>query len=539
LEWTGAGTIAQGTQTGTSSTLASDWSANKKDKSGFAPELFAPIKPRIIFQSDKKTMSNEIRKLEPKAVWNNFANLNSVPRPSKKENKVRKLMVDFGENLGLETLVDPVGNVIIKKPASPGMENRKTIVMQSHLDMVCQKNSDTDFDFDSQGIKMLVDGDWVKAEGTTLGADNGLGVASIMSVLESDDISHPAIEALFTIDEETGMTGAIGLQAGYLDGEILLNLDTEDDDEIGVGCAGGIDISAFGTYQPVETPGRVKAFKITVSGLRGGHSGMDIHRGFGNANKLMNRILFALDGSVSVSEIDGGGLRNAIPRESDVLLVCDDEEKMKLLFSQVSGEIRNEYQGIEKNLEILLESADLPDTILSQSEQANLVKTIYAVHNGVFRMSPDIEGLVETSNNLSRVLLKDGEIKISCLTRSSVESGKMDLAYHIKCGLELGGFKVELSGSYPGWEPNPDSEILKVLEGIYENIFGKKPQVLACHAGLECGILGTHYPEMDMISFGPTIKGAHSPDERASISSTQKYWKFLLEVLENIPTVKI
>ena len=483
-------------------------------------------------------MSNEIRNLEPKAVWNNFTSLNAVPRPSKKEDKVRKLMVDFGENLNLETLVDPVGNVIIKKPASRGMENRKTIVMQSHLDMVCQKNSDTDFDFDSQGIKMLVDGDWVKAEGTTLGADNGLGVASIMSVLESDDIIHPAIEALFTIDEETGMTGAIGLQAGYLDGEILLNLDTEEDDEIGVGCAGGIDISAFRTYEPIETPDKVKAFRITLTGLRGGHSGMDIHRGFGNANKLMNRILFALDDYISVSEIDGGGLRNAIPRESSALLVCDNEEKVKALFSQISSEIKNEYQSIEQSLEILLEPADVPDTVLSHIEQGNLVKSIYAIHNGVFRMSPDIEGLVETSNNLSRVLLKEGEIKISCLCRSSVDSGKMDLANHIKSGLELGGFKVELSGSYPGWEPNPDSEILQVLEGIYENVFGKKPQVLACHAGLECGILGTHYPEMDMISFGPTIKGAHSPDERASITSTQKYWKFLLEVLKNIPVIE-
>ena len=479
-------------------------------------------------------MSNEIRSLEPKALWNNFANLNEVPRPSKKEEKVRQFMVDFGENLGLETVVDPVGNVIIKKPASKGMENRKTIVMQSHLDMVCQKNNDTVFDFDTQGIKMFVDADWVKAEGTTLGADNGIGVASIMSVLESAEIIHPAIEALFTIDEETGMTGAIGLKAGYLDGEILLNLDTEDDDEIGVGCAGGIDISAFKRCELIETPGNAKAFKITVTGLRGGHSGMDIHRGFANANKLMNRILYALNDAVSISEIDGGSLRNAIPRESNVLIVCDDEN-LNTLLDKVSSEISKEYQSIEKDLVILIEPAELPTTVLSEAEQGKLLKSIYAIHNGVFRMSPDIEGLVETSNNLARVVLKDGAIRISCLTRSSVESGKMDLAYHIKSGLELGGFKVELSGSYPGWKPNPDSAILKVLEGIYENIFGKKPDVLACHAGLECGILGTNYPDMDMISFGPTIRGAHSPDERASISSSQKYWKYLLEILKNIP----
>ena len=480
-------------------------------------------------------MSNEIRSLEPQALWNNFANLNEIPRPSKKEEKVRQFMVDFGENLGLKTIVDPVGNVIIKKPASKGMENRKTIVMQSHLDMVCQKNNDTDFDFDTQGINMIVDGDWVKADGTTLGADNGIGVASIMSVLESTDIMHPAIEALFTIDEETGMTGAIGLQAGYLDGEILLNLDTEDDDEIGVGCAGGIDITAFKTCELIAAPGNVKAFKITVTGLRGGHSGMDIHRGFANANKLMNRILFALNDAVSISEIDGGSLRNAIPRESNVLIVCEDEENLKALLAKVSSEIRKEYQSIEKDLKVLIEPADVPKTILSKPEQDTLIKSIYAIHNGVFRMSPDINGLVETSNSLARIVLQDGDIRINCLTRSSVESGKMDLAYHIKSGLELGGFKVELSGSYPGWKPNPDSAILKVLEGTYENIFGKKPDVLACHAGLECGILGTNYPEMDMISFGPTIRGAHSPDERASISSSQKYWKYLLEILENIP----
>ena len=483
-------------------------------------------------------MSNEIRNLEPKALWNNFANLNEVPRPSKKEEKVRRFIVDFGENLGLSTVVDPVGNVIIKKPASTGMENRKTIVMQSHLDMVCQKNNDVDFNFDTQGIKMFVDGDWVKAEGTTLGADNGIGVASIMGVLESADIAHPAVEALFTIDEETGMTGAIGLQAGYLDGEILLNLDTEDDDEIGVGCAGGIDITAFRTCELIDTPGNTTALRIKVVGLRGGHSGMDIHRGFANANKIMNRILFAMRDAVFISEIDGGSLRNAIPRESSTLLVCGDEEHVRNLIEQISGDIIKEYKSIEQGLEILVEQADVPEKILSKADQDTVLKSIYAIHNGVFRMSPDIDGLVETSNSLARVLLKEGDLKISCLTRSSVESGKMDLAYHIKSGLELGGFKVALEGSYPGWNPNPDSAILKVLEGIYENIFSKKPMVLACHAGLECGILGTHYPEMDMISFGPTIKGAHSPDERASISSSQKYWKYLLEILKNIPVVK-
>ena len=480
-------------------------------------------------------MNKDIRNLEPVALWNNFSDLNAVPRPSKKEEKVRQFMVDFGNKLNLATLVDPIGNVIIKKSASSGMENRKTIVMQSHLDMVCQKNNDTDFDFDSMGINMLIDDDWVKADGTTLGADNGIGVAAIMSILESTDIAHPAVEALFTIDEETGMTGALGLEAGYLDGEILLNLDTEDDNEIGVGCAGGIDITATKAYTPVAVPASSKAYKITVKGLRGGHSGMDIHRGFGNANKIMNRILFALNDYVSIAEIDGGSLRNAIPRESNVIITCTDDAKANSVFDEITGAIRNEYHSLENDLELLIAATDLPDTVMTDAEQASLIKSIYAIHNGVFRMSPDIDGLVETSNSLARIIVKDGSVEILCLTRSSVDSGKMDLAYHIKSGLELGGFEVELSGSYPGWKPNPASDILKVLEGIYADIFGKKPDVLACHAGLECGILGTNYPEMDMISFGPNIRGAHSPDERVSISSTQKFWKYLLGILKNIP----
>ncbi len=480
-------------------------------------------------------MSSEIRKLQPNRLWNNFSDLNAVPRPSKKEDRVRQFMVDFGNKLNLETIVDPVGNVIIKKPATAGMEDRKTVVMQSHLDMVCQKNNDTDFDFDTMGIKMWINDDWVKAEGTTLGADNGIGVASIMSILESTDIAHPAIEGLFTIDEETGMTGALGLQAGYLDGEILLNLDTEDDNEIGVGCAGGIDVSARKTYQPVAITGNSEALRITVKGLRGGHSGMDIHRGFGNANKMMNRILFALNEHISITEIDGGSLRNAIPRESNVIITTLDACKVQTVFNKIAAEIKAEYISTEHHMEILLDPADLPATVLTADEQTNLLKSTYAIHNGVFRMSPDIEGLVETSNSLARIVVKDGEIEISCLTRSSVDSGKMDLAYQLKSGFELGGFEVDLSGAYPGWKPNPNSVILKVLEEIYEDIFNKKPDVLACHAGLECGILGTNYPQMDMISFGPNIRGAHSPDERVSITSTQKYWKYLLEILKNIP----
>ncbi len=480
-------------------------------------------------------MNSEIRNLEPRTLWNNFANLNAVPRASKKEERVIDFMVAFGKKLNLETTVDKVSNVIIKKPATKGMENRKTIVMQSHLDMVHQKNNDTNFNFDSQGIEMYVDNGWVKAKGTTLGADNGLGVATIMSILEADNIPHPTIEALFTIDEETGMTGAMGLEAGYLDGEILLNLDTEDDDEIGVGCAGGIDITATKSYTLEKTSDNASAYRITVKGLRGGHSGMDIHKDFGNANKMMNRILFALKDISSLAKIDGGSLRNAIPRESHAILATNNTEIFENEFYTIAKDIINEYTTIEDELEIDLEECILPENVLSKKDTDTLLRVIYTTHNGVFRMSPDIEGLVETSNNVARVLVLDGEIKILCLTRSSVESGKMDLAYNITSGFELAGFNVELSGSYPGWKPNPNSPILKVLEATYQNLFNEKPNVLACHAGLECGILGTNYPEMDMISFGPTIKGAHSPDERANINSAQKFWKYVLQILKDIP----
>ena len=480
-------------------------------------------------------MNSEIRSLEPKNLWNNFADLNAVPRGSKKEERVISFMVDFGKKLSLETTVDSVGNVIIKKPATKGMENKTTVVLQSHLDMVHQKNNDTVFDFDTQGIEMYIDGDWVKAKGTTLGADNGLGVATIMSILESNDIPHPAIEALFTIDEETGMTGAMGLEAGYLNGGILLNLDTEDDDEIGVGCAGGIDITATKSYESIKTPKNAVAYKITVTGLQGGHSGMDIHRDFGNANKMMNRILFALKDISSIAKIDGGSLRNAIPRESNAVVVTENSKKFEDDFYVITKQIIDEYDSIEDGIEILLEECLIPETVVSKNDAETLIKAIYSTHNGVYRMSPDIPDLVETSNNVARVIVQDGNIKILCLTRSSVESGKMDLAYGIKSGFELAGFKVELSGSYPGWKPNPKSPILKVLDKTYQTLFNEKPNVQACHAGLECGILGTNYPGIDMISFGPTIKGAHSPDERASIKSAQKFWKYILQILKDIP----
>ena len=484
-------------------------------------------------------MSQDIRELEPKAIWNKFADLNAVPRPSKKEERVISFMKDFGAALNLETIQDGVGNVIIKKPATAGMEDRKAIVMQSHLDMVHQKNSDTNFDFLTQGIEMIVDGDWVKANGTTLGADNGLGVATIMAILESTDIPHPAIEALFTIDEETGMTGAMGLEGGLLKGAILLNLDTEDDDEIGVGCAGGIDVTAVGTYNEEETPEIKMGYSIEVIGLQGGHSGMDIHKGFGNANKIMNRLLF--DGfenfGLRISEIDGGSLRNAIPRESKAIVAIDRVHETAFEFEMGSlvESIKLELKTLEPDLTVVFNKIETPKMIMDLGVQEGLTRALYAAHNGVYRMSPDIPDLVETSNNIARVNIKNGRVTIGCLTRSSVESSKMDLAMMLRATFELTGCDVELSGDYPGWEPVMDSSILKVLRSLYEELYNEKPHVAACHAGLECGLLGTNYPDMEMISFGPNIRGAHSPDERAQISSVQKFWGFVLEILKNIP----
>ena len=484
-------------------------------------------------------MNTDVRALEPQVMWNHFADLNAVPRGSKKEEKVIRFMVDFGKNLGLETIVDEVQNVIIKKPATKGMEDRKTVVLQSHLDMVHQKNNDTVFDFDTEGIRMYIDGDWVTADGTTLGADNGLGVAAIMSILESTDIPHPPLEALFTIDEETGMTGAQGLQGGYLDGDILLNLDTEDDDEIDIGCAGGIDITAKGSYIQKDILQDTVLLKLTVTGLNGGHSGMDIHRGLGNANKIMNRLLYeSFDFEIGLAELHGGSLRNAIPRES-VAVLAVPEAKKQIFEEQINESaaiIKREFKVMDPGLKITLEPCKKAfEDVMDTHNFITFIKTIYAAHNGVFRMSPDMEDLVETSNNIAKVTVENGQILIECLTRSSVESTKMDLAHALRSTFELAGYEVTFSGSYPGWQPNPESPILNVMTGLYEKMFDDKPQVVACHAGLECGILGTNYPDMDMISFGPTIKGAHSPDERANIPSVQKFWNYLLEILANIP----
>ncbi len=481
-----------------------------------------------------------VKTLEPQGLWKNFDLLNAVPRPSKKEERVIAFAKNFGEQLGLETIVDHIGNVIIKKPATPGMEGRKKIVMQSHLDMVHQKNADTTFDFEKEGIRMFIEGDWVKAEGTTLGADNGIGVAAIMAVLESTDIPHPDLEALFTIDEETGMTGALELKPGMLDGDILLNLDTEDDDELTIGCAGGIDVTASGSYAQKNMPdGNYKFMILSVAGLSGGHSGMDIAKGLGNANKIMNRILreLIIPLDLKVNRIDGGGLRNAIPRESFCILAVEemDVPKFKQIIDEQAEIISQEYAFTDPDLRIVHEDIEPFSSYIDSKWLKSFVKAVYACTSGIYRMHPEIEGLVQTSNNLARILVQDGEVKVLCLTRSSLETEKKDLMNALQSIFELVQLNVSFSGNYPGWTPKRGAKIVKIMENLYKEMFEGNMHVAACHAGLECGIIGKHYPQMEMVSFGPNIRGAHSPDEKVQISSVQKFWNYLLAVLRNIP----
>ena len=482
-------------------------------------------------------MSQEVRNLEPQGVWNMFADLNAVPRPSKKEERVIEFMVNFGKSLNLETQTDAVGNVVIKKPATPGMEDRKTVVLQNHLDMVHQKNNDTVFDFDKQGIDMYVDGDWVRAKGTTLGADNGLGVSMAMEILASKEIEHPAIEALFTIDEETGMTGAKKLDKNILSGEILINIDTEDDDEITIGCAGGVDTNVTGTYSEEAAPANMSGLRITLNGLSGGHSGMDINKGLGNANKLMNRFLLQAveQHDFCISTIDGGGLRNAIPRESVVTGGAVKLDAVKKYAREFEAVLQSEYSAIEPNIKLTVEEIEAPSKVMPRAQAVTFLQAVYAMPNGVFRMSPELPDLVETSTNLARVEVGGGKITTHSLQRSSVETQKADVAAAVRSAYASAGYTVEHSGDYPGWQPDVESDIKDIMSALYRELFNEEPNVMACHAGLECGIIGTRYPGMEMISFGPTIKGAHSPDERASISSLQKSRKLLLETLKRIP----
>lgn len=483
-------------------------------------------------------MSGLVREQEPKSLWNHFADLNAVPRPSKKEERVRAFIIDFAVSHDFNYLEDAVGNVIIMKPATAGMEDRKSVILQSHLDMVHQKNNDTVFDFNTQGIDMYVDGDIITARGTTLGADNGIGVAAILAVLSSQDIQHPALEALFTIDEETGMTGAKELDKNILTSTILLNLDTEEDDEIDIGCAGGVDVTASKQYIMHDLKEGYTHKKITVKGLLGGHSGMDIIKGLGNANKMLNRLLDAMQkkGEVHLQSLQGGSLRNAIPREATCTLSFKTStvKKVQTAFARCKEALQDEYKHLEPGLHIDIEEAP-QGAAISASDTRHLIYTILGIHNGVYRMSPDIEGLVETSNNLARVILKEGTLEVACLTRSSVESSKEDLASTIIAVMKLGGLQTKKSGDYPGWQPNRDSAVLEIAKTSYNHLFDHEPRVVACHAGLECGLLSERYPNVDMVSFGPNIRRAHSPDEYVEIQSVQKFWKWLLDVLEHIP----
>lgn len=482
---------------------------------------------------------NQLLTLEPKSLWKYFYELTQIPRPSKHEENVRQYVVDFGKQHGLSTVVDEIGNVIISKPATPGMENRKGVVLQAHLDMVPQKNEDTAHDFLNDPLKPFVDGEWVKAEGTTLGADNGIGVAAALAILASKEIQHGPVEALFTIDEETGMTGAFELKPGVLKGDILLNMDSEDEGELYIGCAGGTNANAKFRYQGTSAPAGHVSFRLTVKGLKGGHSGLDIPLGRGNSNKILNRLMWVAwkEFGLRLASISGGSLRNAIPRESFALIGIPSANKEDFLayVKAFSETVKKELSAVEPDLAILVEPTDAPAVWIDETTQHNLLNAIYACPNGVIRMSNEMPGLVETSTNLAIVKSENGVIGVQCLLRSSVDSAKLDLEQMIRSVFELAGAEIFFDGQYQGWKPNPESAILKTMQKVYEGKFGKIPEIRAIHAGLECGILGGAYPNWDMISFGPTIRFPHSPDEKVNIKTVEKFWDFLVETLKNIP----
>lgn len=484
-------------------------------------------------------MSKEILNLEPKPIWKHFYSLTQIPRPSKHEDAIQEFMVNFGNSLGLETIKDEVGNVIIRKPATPGMEDRKGIILQGHLDMVPQKNSDTVHDFTKDPIDAVIDGEWVTAKGTTLGADNGMGVAAAMSVLESKDLVHGPIEALFTCDEETGMTGAFGIKAGVLKGDILMNMDSEDEGELYIGCAGGTNANAEFEYISVEVPANMKAYNLALTGLKGGHSGVDIPLQRGNSNKLLNRFLRSATQKfgLRLASIDGGSLRNAIPRESfaKVVVPVDKAAEFEAAVPKCLEVFKAELEKTEPFMAFTCKATDLPASLIDEATQTVLLNAVYACPNGVIRMSDSVEGLVETSNNLAIVKSDGKKIIVLTLIRSSVDSAKKDLENMIESVFLLAGAHFWLDGQYPGWKPNINSPILKAMSDIYNNKYGKIPKVTAIHAGLECGLLGGVYPNWDMISFGPTIRFPHSPDEKVDISSVQKFWDFTVETLKNVP----
>ena len=483
-----------------------------------------------------------IRLLDPKELWENFYQLTQVPRPSHHEERIQKFVYNFGKELGLETTKDKVGNILIRKPASPGFENRKCIVLQNHLDMVPQKNNDKVHDFMNDPIEASADGEWVTANGTTLGADNGIGAAAAMAILASKTIEHGPIEALFTATEETGLTGVLGLDAGVLKGDILLNMDSEDEGELYVGCAGGLDVNVVFNYSAEPTPDNYEAFSLEVSGLKGGHSGMDIILQRGNSNKLFFRLLQKVCESVELklALVEGGNMRNAIPRETIGIVAVkkDQAEKFKDIVTKEFQIIKKEFCVVDPDINVTVNQTDKPAFVIDCDTQSRLINCITACPNGVVRMSDEVPGLVETSSNMAVVKsdVKNNTVSILFLMRSSVDSAKYDLFNRFK-GLFAGlaGASVAGNGSYSGWKPNPKSEILSVMAKVYESKFGKIPEVRAIHAGLECGIIGGTYPDLDMISFGPTIRSPHSPDEKVNIESVSKFWKFLLETLKSVP----
>ena len=485
---------------------------------------------------------NDIRKLEPKVIWNYFYEITQIPRPSKKEGKITEYIKAFGKSLNLETIVDKTGNVIIRKPATKGMENRLGVIFQTHLDMVPQKNSDKVHDFEKDPIEPRVDGEWVKATGTTLGSDNGIGVAAAMAVLASKDFQHGPVEALFTIDEETGMTGAFGLQGGILKGDILMNLDSEEEGELCVGCAGGVNVNAKRNYSEEITPKGVVAYKINVKGLKGGHSGVDIALGRANSNKILFRFLMQAesDFGVRISEAGGGDLRNAIPREASCILVLPEIKTAEFEEFVIGNEkiFRAEFAETEPDLKFFCEKVALPAKVMNEGDQNRIIRAVFVCPHGVQRMSQAMKGLVETSNNLAIVNCSKGKFEIFNLTRSSVESAKVATAWKIAAVFQLINAEVTMDGSYQGWNPDMNSPILKTMGKVYKNIFGNVPEIKAIHAGLECGIIGGVYPNLDMISFGPTIKFPHSPDEKVKIDSVQKFWDFIVGTLKDVPVKK-
>lgn len=482
---------------------------------------------------------SDIRNLDPKPLWNFFHEITQIPHPSKSEKKLAEYVAKFGKEHGLETLVDTAGNVIIRKPASKGMENRKGVILQGHLDMVPQKNSDKVHDFTKDPIETFVDGEWVKAKGTTLGSDNGIGVAAALSVLASKELIHGPVEALFTIDEETGMTGVFGLKAGLLKGDILMNLDSEDEGELYVGCAGGIDVNATKKYAEEASPKGMAAFKVSAKGLKGGHSGVDIAMGRANANKILYRFLMQAeaDFGIRLAESSGGDLRNAIPRESYAVVVVPEikTSEFEKFVAGYEKMYRAEFAETEPDLTFKCEKTAMPANVMNQGDQYRIIRALFVCPNAVQRMSQAMKGLVETSNNLAIVRCKDGKFEAFNLCRSSVDSAKEATAWKIAAVFQLIGAEVRLEGGYPGWKPNINSPILKTMSKVYSDMYGKIPEIKAIHAGLECGIIAGAYPDLDMISFGPTIRFPHSPDEKVHVASVAKFYDFLCGTLKQVP----